>query len=157
MEWNFKYHLAYVTRKLNQTKFYVKIEDEIEKIWELMMLKKFREKSDDNFEKTNVFKNNIRFTENCNDGTRNSHISYIWCSLLLTHYTFVIINLPVWIHFVVLVVRLLTRVWLFMAPWTVACQPPLSVEFSRQDYWSGLPFPSPRDLPDPGIKPHLLH
>ena len=35
---------------------------------------------------------------------------------------------------------------------TVACQAPLSMEFSRQEYWSGLPFPSPGDLPDPGIK-----
>ena len=38
------------------------------------------------------------------------------------------------------------------APWTVACQAPLSMEFSRQEYWSGLPFPSPWDLPNPGIK-----
>ena len=38
------------------------------------------------------------------------------------------------------------------APWTIACQPPLSMEFSRQEYWSGLPFPSPGDLPDPGIE-----
>ena len=38
-------------------------------------------------------------------------------------------------------------------PWTIAGQIPLSVEFSRQEYWSGLPFPSPEDLPDPGIKP----
>ena len=38
-------------------------------------------------------------------------------------------------------------------PWTVACQAPLSMGFSRQDYWSGLPFPSPRDLPDPGTEP----
>ena len=38
-------------------------------------------------------------------------------------------------------------------PWTVACQTPLSMGFSRQEYWSGLPFPSPGDLPDPGIKP----
>ena len=38
-------------------------------------------------------------------------------------------------------------------PWTVACQAPLSMGFSRQEYWSGLPFPSPRDLPDPGIDP----
>ena len=37
--------------------------------------------------------------------------------------------------------------------WTVACQTPLSMGFSRQKYWSGLPFPSPRDLPEPGIKP----
>ena len=38
-------------------------------------------------------------------------------------------------------------------PWTVTCQAPLSMGFSRQEYWSGLPFPSPRDLPDPGIEP----
>ena len=37
-------------------------------------------------------------------------------------------------------------------PWTVACQVPLSMGFSRQEYWSGLPFPSPGDLPDPGIE-----
>ena len=37
-------------------------------------------------------------------------------------------------------------------PWTVACQAPLSIEFSRQEYWSGLPFPSPGDLPHLGIK-----
>ena len=38
-------------------------------------------------------------------------------------------------------------------PWTVACKSPLSMGFSRQEYWSGLPFPSPGDIPDPGIKP----
>ena len=37
--------------------------------------------------------------------------------------------------------------------WTVALQAPLSMGFSRQEYWSGLPFPSPGDLPNPGIKP----
>ena len=37
-------------------------------------------------------------------------------------------------------------------PWIVVHQAPLSVEFSRQEYWSGLPFPTPRDLPDPGIE-----
>ena len=42
--------------------------------------------------------------------------------------------------------------WLFATPWTVAHQAPLSMEFSRQEYWSGLPFPSPGDLPDLGIK-----
>ena len=51
------------------------------------------------------------------------------------------------------VVQLLIRARLFVTPWTVAQQTPLSVEFSRQEYWSGLPFPSPRDRPDPGIKP----
>ena len=42
---------------------------------------------------------------------------------------------------------------LFATPWTVARQAPLSMEFSRQEYWSALPFPSPGDLPDPGIEP----
>ena len=40
-----------------------------------------------------------------------------------------------------------------MTPWTVAHQAPPSMEFSRQEYWSGLPFPSPGDLPNPGIEP----
>ena len=40
-----------------------------------------------------------------------------------------------------------------MTPWTVADQAPLSMQFSRQEYWSELPFPSPGDLPDPGIEP----
>ena len=43
-----------------------------------------------------------------------------------------------------------------VTPCTVAHQAPLSMEFSRQEYWSGLPFPSPGDLPDPGIKPKSL-
>ena len=47
----------------------------------------------------------------------------------------------------------LSRVQLFVIPWTVGCQAPLSMGFPRQEYWSGLPFPSPGDLPDPGIEP----
>ena len=47
----------------------------------------------------------------------------------------------------------LSRVRLFATPWTVAHQAPPSMEFSRQEYWSGLPFSSPGDLPDPGIEP----
>ena len=43
--------------------------------------------------------------------------------------------------------------WLFATPWTVACQAPQSMEFSRQEYWSGFPFPALGDLPNPGIKP----
>ena len=46
-----------------------------------------------------------------------------------------------------------SHVQLSVTPWIVARQAPLSMEFSRQDYWSGLPFPSPGDLPDPGIEP----
>ena len=48
---------------------------------------------------------------------------------------------------------MLSCVQLFVTPWTVARQAPLSMGFSRPEYWSGLPFPPPRDLPDPGIKP----
>ena len=51
------------------------------------------------------------------------------------------------------VVQLLSHVSLLVTPWTVACQAPLSMGFSRQEYWSGLPFPSPGDLPDPGMEP----
>ena len=47
----------------------------------------------------------------------------------------------------------LSRVRLFATPWTVACQSPLSLGFSWQEYWSGLPCPSPGDLPDAGIEP----
>ena len=48
---------------------------------------------------------------------------------------------------------LFSHVQLFATPWTVAHQAPVSMGFSRQKYWSGLPFPPPEDLPDPGIKP----
>ena len=49
-------------------------------------------------------------------------------------------------------VKLLSLVQLFATPWTVAYKAPPSMGFSRQEYWSGLPFPSPGDLPDPGIE-----
>ena len=54
---------------------------------------------------------------------------------------------------VVIMLYLLSRVWLFETPWTVACQASQSMEFSRLEYWSWLPFPLPGDLPDPGIEP----
>ena len=50
-------------------------------------------------------------------------------------------------------VKSLSHVQLFATPWTVAYHAPQFMEFSRQEYWSGLPFPSPRDLPDPGMEP----
>ena len=53
----------------------------------------------------------------------------------------------------VVVVKSLSRVQSFVTPWTVAHQFPLSMGFPRQEYWSGLPFPSPGDLPNPGIRP----
>ena len=55
-----------------------------------------------------------------------------------------------WVHVHAWVLTLLR---LFATPWTVACQAPLSMEFARQKYWRGLPFPTPGDLPNPGIKP----
>ena len=50
-------------------------------------------------------------------------------------------------------VKWLNRGWLFVTPWTVVYQAPPSMGFSRQEYWSGLPFPSLGDLPHPGIEP----
>ena len=50
-------------------------------------------------------------------------------------------------------VKSLSCVQLFATPWTIAHQAPLSMGFSKQEYWSGLPFPSPGDLPNPGIEP----
>ena len=50
----------------------------------------------------------------------------------------------------------LSRVRLFATPWTVACQAPLSMGFSKQEHWSGLPCPPPGDLPDPGFEPKSL-
>ena len=46
-----------------------------------------------------------------------------------------------------------SHVWLFATPWTIACQAPLYMEFSRQEYWSRLPLPFPGYLPNPGIEP----
>ena len=50
-------------------------------------------------------------------------------------------------------VKSLSHVILFVTPWTVTHQAPPSMEFSRQEYWSGLPLPSPGDLPNPGVEP----
>ena len=51
---------------------------------------------------------------------------------------------------------MLCRVQLFVTPWTVAHLAPLSMRFPRQEYWSGLPFPAPGDLPDPGMGTHIF-
>ena len=53
-------------------------------------------------------------------------------------------------------IYVLSHVQLFVTPWTVACQAPLSMRFSWQEYWSWLPFPIPGNLPDPGIEPAPL-
>ena len=62
--------------------------------------------------------------------------------------------------FIKLLLLLLSRfshVRLCATPWTIAYQAPPSMGFSRQEYWNGLPFPSPEDLPDPGTEPSLPH
>ena len=62
------------------------------------------------------------------------------------------VSYSVW-HIVKVKVKPLSRVRLFATPWPVAYQAPPTVGFFRQEYWSGLPFPSPGDLPNPGIEP----
>ena len=52
--------------------------------------------------------------------------------------------------------QLLSHVCLFVIPWAVACQAPLSMGLSRQEYWSGLLFPPPGDLPNPGVETVFL-
>ena len=52
--------------------------------------------------------------------------------------------------------HMLSCVQLFAIPWIVAHQAPLYMEFSKQEYWSGLPFPTPGDIPDPRIEPVYL-
>ena len=64
----------------------------------------------------------------------------------IENHIFFILNL------VIVIVKLLSHVQLFATPWTVDCQAPLTIGFSRQGYWSGLPCPSPGGLPDPGIE-----
>ena len=71
------------------------------------------------------------------DPKQNSSISGIVWSFLLA-----------FVH-----AKLLSHVRLFVTPWTIAHQAPLSMGFPRQEYWSELPFPPPEDLPDPRIKP----
>ena len=60
---------------------------------------------------------------------------------------------PAYLTYIQSEVKSLSRVRLFSTPWTVAYQAPLSMGFSRQESWNGLPFPSLGDLPHPGIKP----
>ena len=64
--------------------------------------------------------------------------------------------LYIWSKLTIVKVKSLSRVRLFVTPWTVAYQAPPSMEFSRQEYWSGLPFPSPGHLPNPRIEPGSL-
>ena len=59
------------------------------------------------------------------------------------------------VFYVLCCAQSLSHVQLFVTPWTVACQAPLSMGLSRQEYWSGLPFPPPGDLPNQGNEPRF--
>ena len=93
-----------------------------------------------------IFVSNLFYTLKSMSG-RSFHVStYKSTSFLLLRYS----------DFIVLTACMLIRfscVQLFATPWTVAHQAPLSMGFSQQQYWSGLPVPSLVDLPDPGIEP----
>ena len=58
-----------------------------------------------------------------------------------------------WLIIIPIIKTVFSRVWLFAAPWAIAHQAPLSLEFSKQEYCRGLPFPTPGDHPDPGTEP----
>ena len=80
------------------------------------------------------------------------------CSLLASHRSSaaalgLIPLVPLISRFLKVKVKSLSRVRLFVTPWTVAYQAPPSMGFSRQEYWSGVPLPSPGYLPDPGMEP----
>ena len=80
--------------------------------------------------------------------------SFLWLSDIPWHICTTFLHpFFYWCTFKVSDVKSLSRVRLLATPWTVAYQAPPSMGFSRQDCWSGLPFPSPGDLPDPGIEP----
>ena len=84
---------------------------------------------------------------------RSQHICHLLqlTQITLNYYLNYYLKIPIIV--LVMCVCVLSHVCLFMTPWTVALQALLSMEFSRQEYWSGLPFLTPEDLPDPGIKP----
>ena len=86
----------------------------------------------------------------CNGSTESQALDHKGSPWILYH-SFVCVCVCVRAH-----VHVLNCVWLFAALWTIAHQAPLSMEFSRQEYWSGVPFPSLGDLLDPGIKPLSL-
>ena len=79
------------------------------------------------------------------------------CTYICTHIcTYICTHMYIYMYthmYVYMYTCVLRGVWLYAAPWTVACQAPLSMEFSRQVYWSQLPFPTLGERPDTGIEP----
>ena len=80
-------------------------------------------------------------------------IQLIFKSLSTAHLMATFLRKQIPSFFTIMCAHMLSRVWLFMTPWTVAHQVPLSMKFSKQKYWSGAPFPTPEDLPNPRIEP----
>ena len=92
-------------------------------------------------------------------GVKNSWIIivvlllYLWCKLVLLITVLWMIHSKSKKKPNACMLNPFSHVWLFATLWTMAHQAPLSMGFSRREYWSGLPFPSPGDLPDPGVEP----
>ena len=91
-----------------------------------------------------------------------THVFYVSCigRLVLYHRCHLRSPYPIDVRVCACMLRWFSHVLLFATLWTAFCQAPLSMGFSRQEYWSGLPCPLPGDLPNPGIKPtspSLLH
>ena len=84
----------------------------------------------------------------------NSSVKPAGSGLFFEEWFWLLIKLEECLHFTCKW-QLLSHVWLFVAPGTVTHQAPPSMQFSRQEYWSGLPFSSPGDLPDPGNEPRF--
>ena len=90
-------------------------------------------------------------------GPLNVWTSAVLCGTMAVTILFVGLSLSAYYGLVsMLMLGLSSCVQFFVTPWTVACQAPLSMGFSRQEYWSGLPCLPPGDLPNPGIKPESL-
>ena len=82
------------------------------------------------------------------------HKSKVYKLRNLYMYIYVCVCMYICVQYILVVVWLLSHVWLLTTPWTVAHQSPPSMGFwAWQEYWSGLPFPPPVDLPNPGIEP----
>ena len=95
----------------------------------------------------------------CDSASTSHQLKQSWASCLTSEgLSFLICKMGVIVttKVVMRMVCVLSRVLLFATLWTVARQPPLSMEFSRREHWSELPFPTPGDLPDPGIEPTSL-
>ena len=85
----------------------------------------------------------------------NSSISFfLWLIFCLCVYIYTYTHTQIHTH--VCMPSHFSHVGLFENPWTIGCQAPLSMKFCWQEYWSGLPCPSPEDLLDPGIEPESL-